>query len=222
MPRNTTYIYVQPSIPDLTLKQIQTEIQLFNETQNSAAKISVWRSLTLSQLIKTLQREDPTIQQSEVFTEFVEKCLQQYIGRISTQNEVELITAAVLLLLDNNNAAEMHQNRINADTLQKLLDLTDSVIKQRDWFNQKNLMDAVMVAATRTNQTDLQITKDNYKLQLYSAKGNNSDIQIPSDYHGEDMFIESINYVDQKTQLGTNFPPNIVDVKMLRKTTRIS
>ena len=32
MPRNTTYIYVQPSIPDLTLKQIQTEIQLFNET----------------------------------------------------------------------------------------------------------------------------------------------------------------------------------------------
>ena len=57
-------------------------------------------------------------------------------------------------------------------------------------------MDAVMVAATRTNQTDLQITKDNYKLQLYSAKGNNLDIQIPSDYQGEDMFIESINYVD--------------------------
>ena len=34
-----------------------------------------------------------------------------------------MITAAVLLLLDNNNAAEMHQTRIHDDTLYKLLDL---------------------------------------------------------------------------------------------------
>ena len=35
------------------------------------------------------------------------------------------------------------------------------------------------------------------------------------------MFIETINYVDQRTQLGKNLAQNIVDVRMLRKTAQI-
>ncbi len=36
------------------------------------------------------------------------------------------------------------------------------------------------------------------------------------------MFIETINYVDQRTQLGKNLAPNVVDVRMLRKTAQIT